>query len=525
MTLSPVCACGSCPAHGGAAPGAGVVAGAAVAGGGQEDAFGPAREWFEGMVSGLAGPQAGALGHAELEERVLVGSRELGRLLLQAYLDVRAAAEARRAAVTGADGVTRTRAERGHRRALATVLGEVTVTRMAYRAPGAANVSLADAALSLPGEKHSHGLRRLAAVEACRGSFEDAAAAVARVTGVRIGKRQLEQLARRAAADFEGFYAGRPRLAHSGVLVLEADGKGILMRPGELRPEAARKAATAVPRQQGRLSRGEVRTRKRVAEVGAVFDITPAPRTAADILPGPGAATSAAHPPRAQNKWLTASVAADAAHVIAAVFAEAGRRDPGCDRTWIALADGNVHQLDRIRAEAAARGIAIPIIIDFIHVTQYLWDAAWCFHPEASPDAAPWVRRHARDILDGRAAAVAAAIRAQAAATGGLPASKHKTVRETVRYLDTKAPFLDYPTALAAGWPISTGVIEGACRHLVNDRLAITGARWSTQGAEAILKLRAIHANGDFPAYWAYHLNREHQRNHPQPRTSYQLAA
>jgi hypothetical protein len=524
MTLSPVCACGSCPAHGGAAGGGGGAAGAAVAGGGQEGVFGPAREWFEGMVSGLAGADAGGLGHAELEERVLAGGRELGRLLLQAHLDLRAAAEARRAAVTGADGVTRTRAERGHRRALATVLGEVTVTRMAYRAPGAANVYPADAALSLPGEKHSHGLRRLAAVEACRGSFEDAAAAIAQVTGVRVAKRQLEQLARRAAADFDRFYAGRPRPAHGGVLVVEADGKAIMMRPGELRPEAARKAAKTVPRQQGRLSRGEVRTRKRVAEVGAVFDSTPAPRTTADILPGPGAATSAAHAPRAQNKWVTASVAAGAAQVIAATFAEADRRDPARQRTWIALVDGNNDQIARIHAEAKARGIDVPVVIDLIHVTGYLWDAAWCFHPEASPDAAPWVRAHARDILDGRAAAVAAAIRAQAA-TASLSRTKRKTAQKTIRYLEAKAPYLDYPAALAAGWPISTGVIEGACRHLVKDRLAITGARWSTQGAEAILQLRAIITNGDFDAYWAYHLAREHQRNHPQPRTSYQLAA
>jgi hypothetical protein len=69
------------------------------------------------------------------------------------------------------------------------------------------------------------------------------------------------------------------------------------------------------------------------------------------------------------------------------------------------------------------------------------------------------------------------------------------------------------------------GPIEGTCRHLVKDRLDITGARWGLQGAEAILKLRTLIANGDFNAYWAYHLTREHQRNHPHPRTSYQLAA
>jgi hypothetical protein len=244
-----------------------------------------------------------------------------------------------------------------------------------------------------------------------------------------------------------------------------------------------------------------------MAEAATVFDLAPVPRTVQDIL-GPGPRPPGPH---ATGKWLTASVTADAAEVVAAAFAEASRRDPAKERTWIALADGNKDQIAWIRAQAAARGLEIPITCDFIHVTEYLWDAAWCFFPEASPDAGPWVRDRAAAILDGRATAVAAALRADAA---GLPASKRKTADKTARYLQAKAPWLDYPRALAAGWPISTGVIEGACRFLIKDRMAITGARWGTETAEAILKLRALHANGDFDKYWAYHLQREHQRNH-----------
>ncbi len=81
-------------------------------------------------------------------------------------------------------------------------------------------------------------------------------------------------------------------------------------------------------------------------------------------------------------------------------------------------------------------------------------------------------------------------------------------------YLTAKQPYLAYHTALAAGWPIATGVIEGACRHIVKDRMDITGARWGLQGAEAILKLRALISNGDFDDYWNYHLRQEHQRIH-----------
>ena len=207
------------------------------------------------------------------------------------------------------------------------------------------------------------------------------------------------------------------------------------------------------------------------------------------------------------------------------MLAEAERRDPGHERTWIALADGNKDQIRWISDHAAKAGITITVIVDFIHVLEYLWNAAWCFFPEASPDAAPWVRGHAAAILHGRATEVAQAIRAQAAATSGLSKTKHKAAVRTTTYLDNKAPYLNYPQALASGWPITAGVIEGACRHLVKDRMDITGARWNTDTAEAILKLRALHANGDFDDYWAYHLNREHHRNYPHPRTSCQLAA
>jgi hypothetical protein len=377
----------------------------------------------------------------------------------------------------------------------------------------------ADEQLSLPAGKHSHGLARKVAAAVARGSFAAACAEITAQTGCTLGTRQCQQLARAAAADFGDFYAvRRPPPADPGkVLVLECDGKGIMVRPGQLRPRSERLARKAVPKQDGRLSRGEVRTRKRMAEVVAVFDITPVPRTAAAILaPGPRPPG-----PQAAGKWLTASIAADAADVVAAAFAEAGRRDPRRERTWIALAAGNKDQIAWIRAQAAARGITITIAIDLVHVLEYLWDAAWCFFPEASPEAGPWVRDRAAAILDGHALQVAAALRG-AAATSQLSAAQRKAAVRTARYLETKAPWLDYPTALAAGWPISTGVIEGACRHLVKDRMDITGARWGVQTAKAILKLRALHANGDFDAYWTHHLHREHQRNHPH---SYTLAA
>ena len=155
----------------------------------------------------------------------------------------------------------------------------------------------------------------------------------------------------------------------------------------------------------------------------------------------------------------------------------------------------------------------VTIVVDFVHVLGYLWNAAGCLYPNDDQAAAQWVHRQATRVLEGRARKVAGAIRRQAT-NARLDPARRKPADEAAVYLTNKAPYLDYPTALTQGWPIATGIIEGACRHLVKDRMDITGARWGLAGAEAILKLRAIIANRDFEEYWKYHLAQERHHVH-----------
>ncbi|MGB8380717.1 MAG: ISKra4 family transposase, partial [Dermatophilaceae bacterium] len=338
---------------------------------GVEAAFDRSRERFESVVGFLHGSQAAGLTHSELEARLSVDARELIRMLYQDHLDLRTAREVRLPALTDAAGICRGAVERAHRRPLHTVFGAVTVDRLAYRHRGQANLYPADAALNLPIELHSHGLRELAAVESARGSFEDATSALRRATGVQIGKRQVEQLAGRAAVDFAAYYQRptRTRADDGDVLVLSADGKGIVMRSDALRPATAKAAAKATGKLKTRLSKGEKRNRKRMAEVGAVYDVTPEVRNPTDII---GSDPNAGKPPAptAKNKWLTASVVDDAATVIAQIFGEAQRRDPDHQRPWIALVDGAKHQIDRIQTEAKARQVQVHIVCDFVHVLE-----------------------------------------------------------------------------------------------------------------------------------------------------------
>ena len=489
------------------------------------DGFARSRACLDSVVRVLSGPAAAEQTHAELEDYLTACSRELMRTLLQEHLDLRAEREERREAVTGPDGVRRPHVERGHGRGLVTVFGEVRVMRQAYRGRGVRNVHPADAELGLPVEVHSHGLRRLAAVEAVRGSFADAGTAIERACGVRVGRRQLEQLTRAAAVDVDAFYAARrPEPgAPEALLVLQMDGKGVVMRPGALRPATAKAAAGATPKLATRTSRGEKRNRKRMAEIGAVYDAIPQVRTPGQVITL-GTGQEHVTGPKARSKWLTASIDKDAAEVIRDVFDEAERRDPRHLRTWVVLLDGNNHQIKQVLAEAGARGVKIHLLVDFIHVLEYLWKAAWCFFAEGAKVAEQWVAGHARRILAGRADLVIAAIRRMTTCRGPV-ADKRARIDECVKYLRNKKPCLRYDQALQQGWPIATGVVEGACRHLVKDRMDITGARWGLPGAEAVLKLRTVVSNGDFDAYWAFHLRQEHQRVHGGKRQDYALTA
>ncbi|MBS2545310.1 ISKra4 family transposase [Catenulispora sp. NL8] len=504
-----------------------------------EAAFAAARARTEQMItSAREHGWCGDWSADAAERHVVAAGRDVQLHVLQGFHDVRALAEQAAhdagglAVPVDAAGCEHRRVEPGHARRLACTVGTVIVRRLAFRAPGAENLYPADAALNLPAGLHSHEVAKLAAIESARGSFHDAAEAMARTCGAPVAAPQaVRAMAIAAAADFAAFYdqAAPMMSTKKTLLVLTVDGKGIVMRPEDLREETRKKAERAA--RAGRLADGDRPNRKRMATVGAVYDAEPVVRRPHDIitLAKAGKKKRKKKPkkdrkkrtgPKAVRKWLTASIADDAADVIAAVFDQAEARDPGHLRTWVVLVDGANPQIDAIRAEAAERGIDIHLVIDFIHVLQYLNTAARVLHGDGDK-AATAVAEHALTVLNGRSSDVADDLD-QAACDARFSPEDRKKIGETVTYLRNKHDYLRYDDALAAGWPIASGVIEGACRHLVADRLDITGARWSLEGAEAVLKLRALLANHDFEVYWTYHLRQEHQRNH---KSRYHLAA
>ena len=295
--------------------------------------------------------------------------------------------------------------------------------------------------------------------------------------------------------------------------------------------EATRKEAERRRRQReqlspfNRLKPGEKKHSKRMATVAAVYSVAPYVRSPDEFLqslmprqPGDktkkGKKTPAVRPrPVAKRVW--ASLERDPGEVIVEAMLEAERHDPEGVKRWVVLVDGAETQLDLVEAGAAESGVEVTVILDIIHVVEYVWKAAHVFHPEGSPELSHWAWTRVRSILEGKATRVAASMR-RAATVAGLSTDTRKPVDTCADYLLKYAPYLHYDRYLAAGYPIATGVVEGACRYLVRDRMELTGARWRLVGAEAVLKLRALRASGDFDAYWDFHEAREYERNHAQ---------
>jgi hypothetical protein len=437
------------------------------------------------------------------------------RELLQGYVD-RCAEQERRVHVVGADGIERTDARTSSRR-IETPVGEVEVKRLLYQAPGVEGIAPLDAALGLADDKYTHELRRIVAEESAKSSFDEVVELIEKRTGASVPKRQVEELVVRAAQDFDQFYRNRLREAEDTdqLLVLSFDGKGIAMRLQDLR-EATRKKAEAAraERTRTRLASGEKANAKRIAEVAAVYTLARWPRTLEDVLHGLRSKATEAKRPRPTAKRVWASVEHSPQRVIDDAFDEAFRRDPELGRRWIVLVDGNRDQLRRIKRAARRRGVEITIVLDVIHVLEYLWRAAYAFHPAGTDEAETWVEHRFLALLTGRSGGDVAKSLRLMIKRHALDTKTAQPVERAAKYLVRNTAFLHYDRALAEGLPIATGVIEGACRYLVQDRMGRTGARWSLAGAEAILRLRALRTSGDFDDYWLFHLAKEHERTH-----------
>ena len=478
--------------------------------------FAASQMLFEALIVSLSADSALAKDHADLERTLKRDGFELLRQLFQDHLDLRSLREEALPGILGTDQVLRTH-RRDAERGLETIFGTVNVNRLAYGAHDHQSLHPMDAVLNLPKDSFSLGVRRHVAEATAQGAYDEVVANLLSHTGAYLAKRQAEMLAQRAAVDFDAFYIQRAATVSMGsresILVITVDGKGIVMRQEDLR-ESTRKAAQKCTRKlKHRITSGEKANRKRMATVAAVYTIGCFDRTPADIMDDLRRKKKEEKRPRPHGKRVWASVKKDPEVVIREAFSEAECRDRNRKKSWVVLLDGNATQLEIVQRLATEAGREVVIVLDFIHAVEYLWGAAHAFHKAGTPEAEAWVTERMTMLLQGKANGIARGMRRSATCLG-LDADKRQAIDKCAGYLIKYGNFMHYDQYLAAGIPIASGVIEGACRHLIKDRMDITGARWSLEGAEAVLRLRALRSSGDFEDYWKFHESQEAKRNH-----------
>lgn len=447
------------------------------------------------------------------EQRIDQVERELfsrllavGLALLEAFVAAQGDGDAGAELPTG-DGRMVRRLKEPHVRRYLSIFGEVLLHRRVYAEREKQQIQRAplDERLGLPAGEFSYVLEDWLQRLCLKESFHEAVADLREWLGVAPSERATEQMNQRMAEHAEAFglqQAAPPPDEEAEILVATADGKGVPMR----RPLDER------VRRGPRRVKGEKANKKQMAYVGAVYTIDRFRRTADEVLDELARRERATDRPLPQHKQVWAEMT----HVAQGescsgrqrLFVEMAiathERDPTRGKTFVCLMDGEV-ALWEVQREWLPRAVCI---LDLFHVLERLWQVAHVFHREGSHEAEQFVTRHLRLLLKGKVGYVIGRFK-RLRNEHALSGSRRRIVSATIGYYENNRRHMRYDEYLAAGYPIGSGVAEGACRHVVKDRLEQTGMRWTVSGAQAVLHLRAIYLNGNWKNFVNYRIETE----------------
>jgi hypothetical protein len=418
-----------------------------------------------------------------------------------------------------------------HRRTYHSIFGPFALSRYVYGTREGQRIDFVplDARLGLPESEYSYVLQDWAGTLCVEHAFGRTAETLQTILGLSLAVDSLERMTRKMGESVEAFRTslGKPPAKEEGViLVATADGKGVPMRrQADQRPVGARR------------KKGEKANKKQMATIGCVYTVDPKHRTPEDVVealfrerPTPRRTNSPESAARHKRVWSSLTYEQGDTYVDAetevftwmAQETEARRRQ---GQPMVCLIDGQ-----RSLWSSCARHLPCDRVevVDLLHVISYLWDAAYLFHPEGSDHASAFVRDRILRVLRGELSYVIGGLRQMATKRKGskrrLSASKLRTLTTVCNYFERNRARMRYHEYLTAGYPIASGVIEGACRHLVKDRMERSGMRWTIDGAQAMLDLRSTHINDQWPAFQAHRIHAETRHLYPQRRLLQRLA-
>jgi hypothetical protein len=472
----------------------------------QEQAFLKAEKQLQELVASVRQAADQSLRIDQVERSVMQQLLQMGFSLLSAFVAGHGDGDAGET-ITTPDGETVRRLDEPHERRYVSIFGELTIRRFVYGSREGQKIAAAplDARLGLPADDFSYVLEDWVQRFGVQDSFAEAGRSLACLLGLDLHSRTLEHMNRELAdwtVCFREEQQPPPAREEGELLVVTADGKGVPMR----RPLEERVRASP------HRGKGEKANKKQMSYVGAVYSIDRFVRTADEVIDELQRRQRTADRPKPCHKrvWveMTQVLEGDTINGKEMLFVslanEAGERDQGGRKPMVCLLDGERALWEWYR-EYLPEAVGI---LDVFHVLEKLWLAAHCFHAEGSKAAAGFVTERLRMLLEGNLGGLIGGLR-QMRTKQGLTGSKAKTLGSVIGYLDNNRDHMHYDEYLAAGYPIGSGVAEGACRHVVKDRMERSGMRWTVEGAQAMLHLRTIYLNGDWDAFIDYRIQAE----------------
>jgi hypothetical protein len=450
---------------------------------------------FEKMLEYVTGEEA-RKSTADATERGLFKMLiEMGLKLLTLFFEMRSQ-NANREKLEMEDGST-LYYHRDTSRKYVSIFGKLCFVRPYFYRSRRGGQAPLDEELSLGEDCYSDLVREVHDYLSVYGVYHKASDIVGRLLGLTLSTRALQTNLAEDAADVSTYYQQKPAPVASSeaeILVLQADGKGIPMILEETQPDKVR------------LGKGEKHGHKKEAIVTSVYSIGPAARTPEQVVASYYDQISLSKPAPPQNKHLWATLdGKDAA--LSRLSIQVQLRLGKHIQHQIALCDG----CSSLQVRLTKYFPDFIQILDFIHANEYLWKVANALFAETDERRFEWMKQHTLQLLSGKVKQLIAEFR-RLAKQPKTRKAKRTQLLATANYFERNLPFMDYPTYLSHGWPIASGVIEGACRHLVKDRCELSGMRWSQSGAENLLRLRAVAENNDWEAYHHYRKQQRHIR-------------
>jgi hypothetical protein len=439
---------------------------------------------------------------------------QVGRRALGVFLDCHGTGDLG-PTMTLTDGRTVQRLEERHARRYVSIFGPFTLQRTVYgsrEGQALAFVPL-DERLQLPASVFSYVLQDWDQALAMEQPFAQVSQTIERILRLKQSVDSLEGVHRQqaqAVADFRDLLGSPPAAEEGPIVVVTADCKGIVIR-GQGTPTVC----------GGERAAGQRANQKRMATVAAVYTVAPYVRTADDVVAALFRDPDYEPAPRPEpcHKRVWASLPHEGpkprssiAMVFDWVWWEFAQRNPQLTRPTVCLCDGQealwqacaANVLDEYRID----------ILDLLHVTPRLWAAAKLLYGDKSKEVVPFVRRRVTQVLEGKVETVIRTLR-RVAQERGLASAKKKALGRICSYLHKNRQRMRYDEYLREGYPIASGVIEGACRHLIKDRMERAGMHWTLAGAQAMLDLRSVWIGGHWQAFQEERIERETERLYP----------